>query len=355
MTTPAVVDFAIQQIVAMEDLGEIRMCAIGNGKLAEAMRQAGQLADPSQYYDRAERMVWAVWRGGHLLRKAERNVIGRPSKKSSDDRTTFATTIDLHGLKRDMAYRWIAVAWLTEEDVAAYIGKAKDAKRPFKLAEIVKAGKRNMPVGAPAIGEHYRIVHADLADVDIEAESVDCIITDPPYQRESIGEYGKLSAFAARVLKPGGSCLAMAGQSYLPDVIAALSTDLTYHWTISYLTPGGQAVQQWDRHVNTFWKPVLWFVKDEFEGSWAGDVVKSDVNDNDKRFHEWGQSESGVARLVESFTKPDDLIADPFVGGGTTAIAALARGRRFIGIDRDIAAIDDTVRRIAALRTAEAA
>ena len=29
-------------------------------------------------------------------------------------------------------------------------------------------------------------------------------------------------------------------------------------------------------------------------GQRLGDVIKSDVNDNDKRFHGWGQSESGM-------------------------------------------------------------
>ena len=54
------------------------------------------------------------------------------------------------------------------------------------------------------------MIHADLIDAEVADESVDCIITDPPYPQEFLPEYGKLSRFAARVLKPGGSCLAMA-------------------------------------------------------------------------------------------------------------------------------------------------
>jgi site-specific DNA-methyltransferase (adenine-specific) len=92
----------------------------------------------------------------------------------------------------------------------------------------------------------------------------------------------------------------------LPDVIAAMGEHLSYHWTLAYTTPGGQSPQIWPRKVNTFWKPVLWFVKGEYDGDWRGDVVRSDAND--KRFHEWGQSESGMMRLVEAFTAPGELI-----------------------------------------------
>lgn len=36
-------------------------------------------------------------------------------------------------------------------------------------------------------------------------------------------------------------------------------------------------------------------------------------------------------RLIRSLTKKDDLVMDPFMGSGTTALAAFVEGRRFIG------------------------
>lgn len=42
-----------------------------------------------------------------------------------------------------------------------------------------------------------------------------------------------------------------------------------------------------------------------------------------------------MLRLVEQFTDPDDLVLDPFCGSGTTGVACLRLGRRFIGIERD--------------------
>ncbi len=42
-----------------------------------------------------------------------------------------------------------------------------------------------------------------------------------------------------------------------------------------------------------------------------------------------------MRQIVDDFSDPGDLILDPFAGSGTTAIAALMLGRRFVGWERD--------------------
>lgn len=179
------------------------------------------------------------------------------------------------------------------------------------------------------------IILGDFIEVlqGLEDSTIDTIITDPPYSAESIPLYGALAEQAARVLKPGGSLLVMCGQLYQFEFQEQMRPHLNYQWMLAYLTPGGQSPQIWPKKVNTFWKPVLWFVKGEYQGDWQGDVIKSDMND--KRFHHWGQSESGTSRLVERFSQEGDLILDPFLGGGTTGLVSIQLGRRFIGIDKD--------------------
>lgn len=158
-----------------------------------------------------------------------------------------------------------------------------------------------------------RLYNGDIRDglPIIPDNSVDFIITDPPYPSEYIPLYGDLSRLAARVLKPGGSMLVMCGQSYLPQVMNQLCTAMNYHWCMAYTTPGGQSPQLFHKRVNTFWKPVLWFTKGEYGGDYVGDVLKSPVNDNDKRFHDWGQSLGGLRDIVERFSNPGDIITRP--------------------------------------------
>lgn len=44
-------------------------------------------------------------------------------------------------------------------------------------------------------------------------------------------------------------------------------------------------------------------------------------------------SPSLVRAAIDAFTKPGDLVLDPFVGGGTTLVEALASGRHCVGTD----------------------
>lgn len=178
--------------------------------------------------------------------------------------------------------------------------------------------------------------------------SVDAIITDPPYPKEYLSLWADLGRVAARVLKPGCPLVALSGQLYLRDVLNLIASHLTYCWTLAYLTPGGQSPQIWVSKINTFWKPALLFVKgEERAGKWVGDVINSPSNGRDKRFHGWGQNVIGVRQLIERFSSIDDLIFDPMLGGGTTAIACLQTGRRCIGYEINPETADVARRRVA--------
>jgi ParB-like chromosome segregation protein Spo0J len=232
--------------------------------------------------------------------------------------------------------------------------KTKEIKQARKKASGAKraAAKLIVPDGLPLITERYSLVHSDLRYAEIAPGSIDCIVTDPPYPHEFIDVFGYLASAASLWLKPGGSMMVMSGQSWLPEVLAKLtSTDLTYQWTLAYLTPGDGA-SIFDRHVNTSWKPVFWLVKGKYKGDWIGDVPRSDGND--KRFHHWGQSESGMAGLIDRASMPGDTILDPFCGGGATGVAALKMNRLFIGIDIDETAIKTTAARLSGVAAEEA-
>lgn len=51
--------------------------------------------------------------------------------------------------------------------------------------------------------------------------------------------------------------------------------------------------------------------------------------------------------FVKLFTEPDDVVLDPFVGSGTTAVAAVELGRRFVGIDINKEYLDFARKRVA--------
>ncbi len=250
------------------------------------------------------------------------------------------------GITRNDSSRCQIIATLPEPTFEQHIAAVKDRHEELTLLGLYQLAKRwlkeqeqEQRQDEERIEQEGRcdVYHCSVADLRnyIEPDSIDAIITDPPYPKEFLPVYTDLAKFAKDALKPGGSLIAMVGQSYLPEIIDMLKEHLTYHWMLAYLTPGAQSAHLWQKRVNSFWKPLLWFTKGEYQGDWVGDVCKSAVNDNDKRYHTWGQTESGMADIIERFTAPGQLVCDPFIGGGTTAAIALQLKRHFVGCDID--------------------
>jgi site-specific DNA-methyltransferase (adenine-specific) len=50
--------------------------------------------------------------------------------------------------------------------------------------------------------------------------------------------------------------------------------------------------------------------------------------------------------LVKAYTNEGDIVIDPFMGSGTTGVAALNLNRRFIGIEREPEYFDIACERI---------
>ncbi|GAI13920.1 unnamed protein product, partial [marine sediment metagenome] len=157
----------------------------------------------------------------------------------------------------------------------------------------------------------------------------DWIITDPPYPKEYLPLFGVLAEKAKEWLAPGGLMVVMSGQMYFQDVMKQMNGD--YYWLGAYLTPG-QPTPLRHVNVNTTWKPLIFYAPNgKYKGKIFGDVFKSDKNEKDH--HKWGQSESGMLDIVSKLCLPGQSILDPFMGAGTTGVAALRHGCLFDGVE----------------------
>jgi len=226
----------------------------------------------------------------------------------------------------------------------------------LKTAREIKTGRRKerqdqreeqrqelLKTEPPLKNETYQLFSSKFQDVELESNSIDAIITDPPYALEFISEYKNLSEYANRILKPNAPCLVMCGQSWLKQALINLSSSLAYVWTIAFLTPGA-SVQVFGRKIKSNWKPIIFLVNGKNECEHIKDIVEG--GGRDKQFHDWGQNEEGMSQLVERFTVKGDIVLDPFCGAGTTGVAAINMGRRFIGIDNDKYSIKQTGERL---------
>jgi SAM-dependent methyltransferase len=186
-------------------------------------------------------------------------------------------------------------------------------------------------------------VHVEDATIDLrlgdfrdeldDIADADAIITDPPYGHEAIPLFDDLGALAARILKPGGTLVAMVGHPHLPEQIRTLKQHLVFRWIGAYLL-GNHEARIWSSRVVTAWKPLLIFSCGEHPSTWAmRDVIQSDGADRHEHPH--GQSVGGFMQIVERFTLEGALVVDPFLGGGTTGLACRLANRRFVGCELD--------------------
>jgi len=193
---------------------------------------------------------------------------------------------------------------------------------------------------------NYRLFVSPVDELSehIEPNSIDAIITDPPYPKEYIYTFGHLAESASLILKDGGVLVALCGQYYLPQYLELITEHLNYHWLGMYYMPGGPHYFDRNKLITNRCKPLIIATKGKWTKKHFIDTVINDQQD--KRFHEWGQGISGFFSLVEQFTKPNDTVLDPFIGGGTTAIATLDAGRYFIGSDISEEEINKTLARL---------
>lgn len=53
-----------------------------------------------------------------------------------------------------------------------------------------------------------------------------------------------------------------------------------------------------------------------------------------------------MAKIIADFTRPGDMVLDPFMGSGSTGVACAKMGRKFIGIEKDERSFNQAVARI---------
>jgi DNA modification methylase len=190
------------------------------------------------------------------------------------------------------------------------------------------------------------IYHGDCRDVLPTLETVGMVLTDPPYPAKFQHLFGEMAAATLPLVERGASLVTLRGHDQLLDVGAAIkATGWRYWWcggmrhTVYRRLPG-----KW---VAAMWKPALWFVKESRrEGDTRTPFDMMAGEKRDKRYHEWGQPDGWFRHWLENLTDPGDVVLDPFMGAGTTLIAAVRAGRRAIGIETDETHCETAARRV---------
>jgi DNA modification methylase len=184
-------------------------------------------------------------------------------------------------------------------------------------------------------GEVYVGDSKELAK-EIPDESIQLIHTDPPYPKEFEQVYYDMGVYAPRILKPGGSLITLCGHHQVPLVIDAMK-GLSWHW-MGWMVHSGPKRTLFGYKIVCGGKPLLWFSKGPARpidyGFWW-DTKEIRGMKRDKEHHEWGQSAAYIIQDLNTLTNKDDIIFDPFAGGGTCAAVCKMLGRNYLTFEID--------------------
>ena len=210
--------------------------------------------------------------------------------------------------------------------------------------------------------------------LDILPEIVaDHVITDPPYEAISQDGWGRLARVKYRDFEDNG--LTFSAIDDIRDEVAAAINAASNGWSIVFCQAEG--VRAWRDAFETsgarYKRAMVWIKPDampKFNGQgpsvgyenmvavWSGKgyskwngggrpgVFTHCKNTGGKHEHPTQKPLPLMLELVSLFTEPKQSIIDPFAGSGSTGLAAIKLGRRFIGIEIDRRYFDLSCRRI---------
>ena len=196
----------------------------------------------------------------------------------------------------------------------------------------------------------------ELCPATVAPDSLDLVLTDPPYPRAFMECWRWLGDFAEAALKPGGTLAALSGQMWLGEVLGLLEREgLHFRWMVALHLPGA-STRVFHRRVGSQWKPCLLFTKaGGGPPRWlTTDVVKAPPLANQPDgLHHWGQGAGAMDALASLLVEPGMAACDPFAGGGELALAAALAGASVLASDLEAEHVATMRRTIVAVTETE--
>ncbi len=263
------------------------------------------------------------------------------------------------------------------------------------------AGTKPKLAHATPLGELWRCDVMDLLG-KLEDASVDLIVTDPPYAiaKAEWDEFESLEAYVewcdgwltemARVIAPHGSAYVCGFSEILAEIkVRSAKRFASCRWLVWYYKNKANLGSDWGRshesilhlrgdehaidvdavrvpyngHTTRYPARVQAVSsqygrgvrRDKWEphplGAKPRDVIEVPVICNgmtEKTQHATQKPEALIEKLILASSAPGQLVVDPFVGSGTTAVVAARLGRRWLAGDADPSYVGLTRERLTA-------
>jgi DNA modification methylase len=224
------------------------------------------------------------------------------------------------------------------------------------------------------------LYQGDAIDIMDTLERVDAIVTDPPYCSGSVSEASRTAAkgqglrsenltrfgwfvgdnmgtaglvfllrtmafHATRILSPEGSMLVFCDWRMVPNLAPAIeSAGLRYQNMVAW-DKGAMGLGMGFRAQHEI---ILHFTagSPKYHDLGTSNIVKAARVSADDREHQTQKPVDLMQRLLRVVCPPGGTVLDPFMGSGSTGVAAAAEKMRFVGIERDPKHFDTACERL---------
>jgi len=191
-----------------------------------------------------------------------------------------------------------------------------------------------------------RIACGDCLQIlpELEAGSVDCIVTDPPYGlKEARNKNASRGGWAPATDYGFSTWDDSIPPRQVFDEMRRVSKQQVIFGGIyftEHLPPSSSwAVWDKDNGRNDFADCELAWTSHKravrrIKWRWAG-MFQGDMRHKDARVHPTQKPEAVMRWILNTYTEPNALVLDPYLGSGTTLTACIQTGRRGWGIERE--------------------
>jgi len=153
-----------------------------------------------------------------------------------------------------------------------------------------------------------------------------------------------------RVLKPGGTCIVFFDLWKITPLKDQLeSAKFKQIRFIEWLKTNPQPINSKVNYLTNCREIALLGIKKSkptFNSSYDKAVYEYPIQGGKDRFHPTQKNTKMFEELIEKHSNEGDVVLDPFLGSGTTAVAASATGRKFIGCELEEEYFKKAVERI---------
>ena len=209
----------------------------------------------------------------------------------------------------------------------------------------------------------------------IPNEVIDLLVTDPPYKTTSRGNAGNSGGMLQkkinmsgqvfeynnidcanyapefyRILKDGSHCYVMTNHINLINMLNTF-TQSGFHFIKSLVWDKGNKIM--GQYYMSQFEYILFFRKGKgvkINHCGTSDILsvpnKKLKDSNGKNLHDTEKPVELMKILIDNSSKENDIVIDPFMGIGSTGVAAKELNRRFVGIEIDKAYFDIAKKRI---------